>query len=206
MVVWSSPVGIREASIWKVSTSGVFFISVGASMWTIPLMTVKPGSCEVLEVRVIVTGPPLGVVTVACTGLLAVAPAPESLLSDPPCATFELVTVSGSSTQVASHPSPAARPPSSHSSTPVCTIPSPHTFRVQSLLQSSMSSPFPSSHCSQPGATIPSPQTGELETQLPAWQISGCVHAFPSSHVLPSDLIGFEQVPFAGLQTPTWWH
>jgi hypothetical protein len=37
---------------------------------------------------------------------------------------------------------------------------------------------------------------------MPAWQLSVCVHAFPSVQVAPSIFAGFEQVPEAGLHTP----
>jgi len=42
--------------------------------------------------------------------------------------------------------------------------------------------------------------------QTPVWQVSVCVQASPSVHAVPSALAGFEQVPVAGLQTPTLWH
>jgi len=42
--------------------------------------------------------------------------------------------------------------------------------------------------------------------QVPAWHVSVCVQAFPSSHALPSFLAGVEQAPVAGLQTPASWH
>jgi hypothetical protein len=40
----------------------------------------------------------------------------------------------------------------------------------------------------------------------PAWQVSLCVHAFPSSHVASSGRGGFEHAPVAGLQVPAAWH
>src|SRR5215467_3372002 len=209
MVVSSSPVGMREASSWNVSTRGSLAAAAGgASMWTVPVRIVKPGVGVLLEVRVIVTAPPVGVVAAACTGSLAVAPvAPVSVLREPPGATLGFVTVLGSSMQFASQPSPAVTPPSSHSSTPVCTTPSPHTLGLQSFLQASMLLVLPSSHCSQPGSALPSPQTAAFPpVQMPVRQVSVCVHAFPSSQVVPSGAWGFEHVPFTGLHVPTRWH
>src|SRR5215510_10619759 len=192
MVVSSSPVGMREASSWNVSTRGSLAAAAGgASMWTVPVRIVKPGVGVLLEVRVIVTAPP----------------APVSVLREPPGATLGFVTVLGSSMQFASQPSPAVTPPSSHSSTPVCTTPSPHTLGLQSFLQASMLLVLPSSHCSQPGSALPSPQTAAFPpVQMPVRQVSVCVHAFPSSQVVPSGAWGFEHVPFTGLHVPTRWH
>jgi len=48
--------------------------------------------------------------------------------------------------------------------------------------------------------------TGFAPTQAPAWQVSLCVQALPSVQVVPSGLLGFEQVPFAGSQVPASWH
>src|SRR5438034_410317 len=48
--------------------------------------------------------------------------------------------------------------------------------------------------------------TGFPPTQAPAWQVSVCVQALPSSHDAPSSLGGLVQVPDAGLQTPAVWH
>jgi len=42
--------------------------------------------------------------------------------------------------------------------------------------------------------------------QLPAWQVSDCVHALPSLQVEPLGLAGSEQTPFAGLHVPATWH
>jgi len=39
--------------------------------------------------------------------------------------------------------------------------------------------------------------------QTPAWQVSVCVHMSPSSQVVPSVLVGFEQTPVDGSQVPT---
>ena len=43
-------------------------------------------------------------------------------------------------------------------------------------------------------------------TQLPVWQLSVCVQAFPSLHDVPSDAFGFEHEPACGSQTPATWH
>src|SRR5438552_17379386 len=48
--------------------------------------------------------------------------------------------------------------------------------------------------------------TGFPPTQAPAWQVSVCVQAFPSSHDAPSSLAGLLQAPVAGLQVPAAWH
>jgi len=42
--------------------------------------------------------------------------------------------------------------------------------------------------------------------QVPAWQVSFCVHAFPSSQTVPSGFVPPEQTPVAGSQTPAVWH
>jgi hypothetical protein len=42
---------------------------------------------------------------------------------------------------------------------------------------------------------------------MPAWQVSLCVQALPSSHGVPSTLFaGLEHIPVAGSQTPAVWH
>jgi hypothetical protein len=43
-------------------------------------------------------------------------------------------------------------------------------------------------------------------THVPAWQASVRVHAFPSLHLVPSALAGFEQTPLVGLHVPASWH
>lgn len=43
-------------------------------------------------------------------------------------------------------------------------------------------------------------------TQVPLWQESLCVHAFPSLQAVPFETAGFEHVPVLGLQEPTVWH
>ena len=43
-------------------------------------------------------------------------------------------------------------------------------------------------------------------TQLPAWQLSPLVQLLPSSQALPSDFVGFVQVPVPELHVPTEWH
>src|SRR5258706_7042936 len=48
--------------------------------------------------------------------------------------------------------------------------------------------------------------TGLEPTQVPAWQVSFCVHALPSLHVVPLLAVGFEQAPVAGLHVPGAWH
>jgi hypothetical protein len=47
--------------------------------------------------------------------------------------------------------------------------------------------------------------TGLLPTQLPDWQLSVCVHAFPSLHDVPLLLAGVVQIPVVGLHTPVSW-
>lgn len=48
--------------------------------------------------------------------------------------------------------------------------------------------------------------TGLAPMQVPAWQVSICVQAFPSSQTAPSCLVGLEHVPEAGSQVPALWH
>jgi hypothetical protein len=48
--------------------------------------------------------------------------------------------------------------------------------------------------------------TGFEPVQLPAWQVSVCVHKSPSSQLEPFGFCGFVQLPVAGLQLPTSWH
>ena len=44
--------------------------------------------------------------------------------------------------------------------------------------------------------------TGLLPVQTPDWQVSVCVHGFPSAQLLPSADAGLEQTPVAVSQTP----
>jgi hypothetical protein len=48
--------------------------------------------------------------------------------------------------------------------------------------------------------------TGLLPRQTPDWQVSVCVQALPSLHAVPSESIGREHTPVAGLQAPAAWH
>lgn len=48
--------------------------------------------------------------------------------------------------------------------------------------------------------------TGLPPVQVPAWQVSVCVQAFPSMHAVPFPLFGFEQTPVTMLHVPTLWH
>src|SRR5438132_877033 len=48
--------------------------------------------------------------------------------------------------------------------------------------------------------------TGFAPVQTPASQVSLCVQALPSLRVVPSGLLGLEQVPVAGSQVPASWH
>jgi len=41
---------------------------------------------------------------------------------------------------------------------------------------------------------------------IPAWQVSLCVQALPSSQAAPSGFAGLEHVPVAGSQLPAAWH
>ena len=45
-----------------------------------------------------------------------------------------------------------------------------------------------------------------LPAQIPAWQASLLVQAFPSLHAIPSGAGGFEHAPVAGLHVPAEWH
>ncbi len=42
--------------------------------------------------------------------------------------------------------------------------------------------------------------------QVPLWQLSVCVHALPSLHVVPFAAIGFEHWPLDGSHVPATWH
>jgi hypothetical protein len=42
--------------------------------------------------------------------------------------------------------------------------------------------------------------------QAPAWQALVIVHGLPSSQLVPSSLLGFEQEPVIGLHAPASWH
>ena len=48
--------------------------------------------------------------------------------------------------------------------------------------------------------------TGLEPVQVPAWQLSISVQAFPSLQEVPSAFAGFEHTPVAGLQIPATWH
>jgi hypothetical protein len=48
--------------------------------------------------------------------------------------------------------------------------------------------------------------TGFDPVQLPDWQVSVCVQAFPSLQAVPFALAGFEQTPVDVLQVPAVWH
>lgn len=47
---------------------------------------------------------------------------------------------------------------------------------------------------------------GAPAVHAPAAQVSPVVHLFPSSQLVPSSLLGFEQAPVPGSQTPALWH
>jgi hypothetical protein len=47
--------------------------------------------------------------------------------------------------------------------------------------------------------------TALAPAQTPAWQLSLCVHALASSHVVPSRRIGLVQAPIAMSQVPAVW-
>jgi hypothetical protein len=44
--------------------------------------------------------------------------------------------------------------------------------------------------------------TGFAPVQAPVWQVSVCVHAFPSLHEVPLAFAGFEHTPVAELHVP----
>jgi len=44
--------------------------------------------------------------------------------------------------------------------------------------------------------------TGLAPEHTPAWQVSLCVQAFPSSQVVPLAFAGLEHAPVAGLHVP----
>src|SRR6266705_2935027 len=48
--------------------------------------------------------------------------------------------------------------------------------------------------------------TGLTAVHVPPWQVSLCVQASPSLHPVPSDLLGIEHSPVAGVHAPASWH
>jgi hypothetical protein len=48
--------------------------------------------------------------------------------------------------------------------------------------------------------------TGLAPVQVPAWQVSLCVQAFPSEHEVPLAFTGFEQTPVLVSHVPALWH
>jgi hypothetical protein len=48
--------------------------------------------------------------------------------------------------------------------------------------------------------------TGLPPVHAPLWHVSDWVHAFLSSHAVPSPLAGFEHCPFDASQVPAVWH
>jgi hypothetical protein len=55
-------------------------------------------------------------------------------------------------------------------------------------------------------ASLAAHVTGLLPTHAPPWQLSLCVHAFPSLHAVPFAATGFEHAPVDGLHVPAPWH
>jgi hypothetical protein len=49
-------------------------------------------------------------------------------------------------------------------------------------------------------------QVTDEPVQVPAWQLSACVQALPSSQPVPFGLVGFEHCAVLGSQVPTSWH
>ena len=47
--------------------------------------------------------------------------------------------------------------------------------------------------------------TGLLPVHVPFWQLSLCVHAFPSLQLVPFEATGFEQAPLVGSHAPGRW-
>ena len=47
---------------------------------------------------------------------------------------------------------------------------------------------------------------GLLPVQVPDWQVSTWVQAFPSLQAIPFAAVGFEQMPVDWLQVPATWH
>jgi hypothetical protein len=54
-------------------------------------------------------------------------------------------------------------------------------------------------------ASPPVHTTGAPAVHAPAWQVSPCVQALPSSHAVPLGLCTFAHWPVAGLHTPAVW-
>jgi hypothetical protein len=92
-----------------------------------------------------------------------------------------------------------------------------HTSLVVAGSPSSQPVPLPAIGSLQApvdGAQVPSSwhwslavqTTGFEPVQLPAWQVSLCVHASLSSQPVPLATVGSLQTPVAGSQLPTVWH
>ena len=123
--------------------------------------------------------------------------------------------------QLLSQPSPLTKLPSSQISAPVI-VPSPQLPQtpfaqapgVPPFMHAVPSISFGLEQVPVAGAQVPATWHwssavhvfGLLPVQAPAWHVSVCVQPSPSLHVAPSALLGFEQVPFAGLQVPASWH
>ena len=54
-------------------------------------------------------------------------------------------------------------------------------------------------------ASVAVHETGFVPVQVPAWQLSVCVHGLPSLHVVPSGAVGLVQSPVEGSQVPATW-
>jgi hypothetical protein len=48
--------------------------------------------------------------------------------------------------------------------------------------------------------------TGLEPVHVPLWQLSVCVHALPSLHVVPFAAVGLEHAPVLVLHVPATWH
>ena len=110
-----------------------------------------------------------------------------------PAAMLTTLSPHSGAVQSASHAIVAI--PSSHASTPICTLPSPHFALMHIAVHASVSTMLPSSH-SSPICTIPSPHEADAHmfvqpspsTMLPS------SHASTDSHTTPSPHVAFAQL------------
>jgi hypothetical protein len=103
-----------------------------------------------------------------------------------------------------------------HVEAPDTQTPAVHMSPLVQLLPSSQ--PLPSAfvgfvHAPVDGSQLPplwhwssATQVTVVPEQFPPWHASAVVQALPSLQVVPSALLGFEHVPFAGSHDPAAWH
>jgi hypothetical protein len=94
-------------------------------------------------------------------------------------------------------------PAASHVSAPLHALPSLHDVPAATGV---CETPVAASQASAVQGLPSSTVTCVPLVQVPAWQVSDCVHALPSLQVVPFVFAGFEQAPVAESQVPAVWH